>query len=318
MITILHGDWVVCMRDLAAGKYRACITSPPYLFQRQYLPEGHPDVELEVGRQGTIEHYVGAIVDGAREVRRVLSDDGTLWLNLGDAYSAGGAGGGGSFMRLQERTGWRGKNESSKRRPPPTGLGEKQLLGLPWRVALALQADGWCLRSEVIWEKPNALPASVRDRPTTSHEHLFLLAKGPSYFFNMDAVREPYVSAERAGRKASPSAFRGQRALKKGGRVTAHDYDKGGRNVRTVWRIPTERSGTTHTAPMPRALARRCLLASSEVGDHVLDPFGGSGTLAFVAEEEGRHATLIDLDERSCAQARRRCRQVGLFASGAE
>lgn len=296
MTTILHGDWLARLREQPERRFRTCVTSPPYLWQRRYLPEDHPDTHLEVGREATIESYVLRLVEGMREVRRVLADDGTLWLNIGDTYSAGGLGGGGSFMKLREKSAWRGKSGKSGWRPPPPGLAEKQLLGIPWRVALALQGDGWWLRSEIIWEKPNALPASVNDRPTCAHEHVFLLAKSPVYFFNMNAVREPYVSAERAGRPISGSSFRGQR------------------NMRTVWRIPTERTGTEHTAPMPRALARRCVLAGSAMGDDVLDPFGGSGTVGIVCEEDGRRATLIDLDERSTALARRRCAQVGLFA----
>jgi DNA modification methylase len=248
-------------------------------------------------------------------VRRVLTPDGTLWLNLGDTYSAGGRGGGGKFMHLRRDKSWRGKTGAKGARRPPPGLMEKQLLGIPWHVAFALQADGWWLRSEIIWEKPNAAPSSVSDRPTCAHEHVFLFAKNPDYFFDQDAVREPYSTPERAGRPIPTSSLRGQRAQRTGGRNTGHDYDKGGRNIRTVWRIATDRSGseTEHTARMPRALARRCILAGSEIGDDVIDPFGGSGTVGVVAEEEGRNATLIDLDERACEQAERRCAQLGLY-----
>ncbi len=310
---ILRGDCRTQLASLESGRYRCCVTSPPYLWQRHYLPEDHRDVRLEVGRDATIVDYVTTLVAVFKEVRRVLSDDGTLWLNLGDTYSAGGgAGGGGAFMKMREKSGWRGKNGKSGWRPPSSGLAAKQLLGVPWRAAFALQDAGWWLRSEIIWEKPNALPASVDDRPTCSHEHVFLLAKSENYFFNMNAVREPYVSAERAGRPISGSALRGQRAVREGGRNTAHDYDKGGRNARTIWRIATEHSGTDHVATMPRALARRCMVAASEPGDHVLDPFGGAGTVGLVAAEEGRHATLIDLDERACQMAEARTRQGGL------
>lgn len=311
--SLIVGDCRAHLPALPDRRFRCCITSPPYLWQRHYLPNDHPDAAREIGREPTIAAYIEGLVALFRIVREKLTDDGTLWLNLGDTYSAGGKGGGGSLMKLREKTGWRGKNTSYGWRPPPAGLAEKQLLGIPWRVALALQDDGWWLRSEIVWEKPNALPSSVTDRPTTAHEHVFLLAKSEIYFFNMAAVREPYATPERAGRPISDKAFRGQRAMKKGGESTAHDYDKGGRNMRSVWRIATERSGTEHTAPMPRALARRCLLAGSAPGDHVLDPFGGSGTLGVVAEEDGRHATLIDLDERACAQAGRRTAQMGLL-----
>lgn len=304
--TIVHGDWIQVLPTLRPCSFRTCITSPPYLWQRHYLPDEHEDAQLEVGREESIEGYVDVLVKGFRLVRRTLTDDGTLWLNLGDTYSAGGVGGGGSFMKLREKKGWRGKNIRYGWRPPPSGLSVKQLLGMPWRVAFALQADGWVLRSEIIWHKPNALPASMKDRPTCAHEHVFLFAKNTEYFFDQNAIREPYATPERAGRPISGKAFKGQRAMRKGGESTAHDYANEGRNARTIWSIATERSGTEHSAPMPLALARRCLLAGSAPGDHVLDPFGGSGTVGLVAEQEWRHATLIDLDGRAIEMARTR------------
>lgn len=174
-------------------------------------------------------------------------------------------------------------------------LAEKQLLGIPWRLALALQDDGWWLRSEIIWEKPNALPASVDDRPTCSHEHVFLLAKSASYFFDMNAVREPYVSSERAGRP--------------------HLWGFVPRPARP------EEGRTRDRARRPRCRDRSraaAFSAGTAIGDRVLDPFGGSGTVGFVAEQDGRHATLIDLDARACAEASGRCAQLGLLARAAE
>jgi DNA modification methylase len=293
------------------------VTSPPYWEQREYLPAEHPDKPLEIGHEPTPKDYVDALVRVFREVRRVLADDGTLWVNVGDKYAVdpGGNSRGGvkdeRYSRLRDRNAL-----PSRLGPGRCKLPAKNLIGLPWRLALALQDDGWILRADIIWEKPNAMPCSVTDRPTVAHEYVFLFAKKPTYFYDADAVREPYKTPERAGRAVSASAFRGQRAQKPGGRVTAHDYNKGGANMRTVWRIPVGGAdpAAAHIAPMPPALARRCILAGSARGDHVLGPFGGSGTTARVAEEEGRHATIIDLDARSIDVARELTAQVGLPA----
>lgn len=318
-VEIIHGDCRSALRGLQGGRFRCCVTSPPYWRQREYLPPGHPDAPLEIGREPAISDYVQTVVLVCREIRRCLTDDGTLWLNIGDKYSAGGRSGGGSFMEQRADGAWRDKKDKRGWQAVP-GMAEKQLLGLPWRVALALQDDGWWLRSEIIWEKPNALPSSVMDRPTPSHEHLFLLAKSELYYFNMDAVREPHTMRPRrrpnGHKRRRPGADMPEHTWSGTARVEPGiDGHPLGRAARTVWSIHTEASGTGHVAPMPRALARRCLLAGSAIGDHVLDPFGGSGTLAVVAEEEGRNATLIDLDERAVAKAWARNAQMGLHSA---
>lgn len=309
--TILPGDCRAILPTLEAGAYQCCVTSPPYLWQRRYLPSGHGAEALEIGREQSIGEYVETLVAVFREVRRVLADDGTLWLNIGDGYANDGKWGGRTSGKhkaaLHGDTGI-GRDKHS------SGVAPKCLMGIPWRVAFAMIDDGWTLRSEIIWEKPNAMPSPVKDRPTTAHEHVFLFSKRPHYFFDMEAVREPYVSVERAGRPVSPASFRGQAAMKPRGRTEkAHDYGNSGRNLRTVWRIATEGSGTDHAAPMPRALARRCILAGSKLGDNVLDPFGGSGTVGRVAEDEGRGAMLIDIDARACVAAKTRTAQVGML-----
>ncbi len=316
MIEVVHGDVRRVLRDLQEGRFRTCVTSPPYWEQRDYLPPEHPDKPLEIGHEQTPSGYIETLVEVFAGVRRVLTDDGTLWLNLGDKYAndPGGYISGGTKSPQANRLAVRGAScrRLGKNRADRS---PKNLLGLPWRVAFALQDDGWILRAEIIWDKPNAQPSSVKDRPTTAHEHVFLFAKSERYFYDQDAVREPYATPSRAGRPTSSQAFRGQRAMKKGGRSTAHDYDDAGRNMRSVWRISTGGGGNRngmHVAPMPDALARRCILAGSAPGDHVLDPFGGRGTVARVAEDEGRHSVSIDLDERACGLARRTAAQGGL------
>lgn len=318
-VTIHPGDCRAMLPTLPAGQFRCCVTSPPYLWQRRYLPEGHHDSALELGREPSIADYVGGLVEVFRKVRRTLTEDGTLWLNLGDGHANdakwGGATGGKHAAKLHGKTGVGRERHIS-------GLPPKCLMGLPWRVALALIDDGWTLRADIIWETNKMPEGNVHDRPTISHEYLFLLSKGPDYFYDQDAIREPHTS--RPQRRAVPRRPRtrpGQpaqsystHALREEPAVDGHPL---GRNARSVWYIPTERSDGEHVAPMPRTLARRCILAGTTLGDHVLDPFGGSGTVGLAAEEEGRHATLIDLDERACLQAKGRTAQMGLYGRSA-
>lgn len=232
---VIAGDCRAVLPTLPEKHFRACVTSVPYWMQREYLPEGHPQKHLEIGRESTPQEYVKTLVAVFAEVRRVLSDDGTLWVNIGDKFvlkSGQSPGGGGMHERLLK------KGAIPKRSSYTTsGLRPKNLMGLPWRLALALQDDGWYLRMDNIWDKPNALPSSAKDRPTMAHEYVFLFSKKARYFYNQDAVREPYATPERAGRPVSVASFKGQRAMRKGGRITAHDYDKDGRNMRSVWRI---------------------------------------------------------------------------------
>jgi DNA modification methylase len=319
VINVLHGDCRTVLPTLAAGRFRCAVTSPPYLWQRKYLPEDHADAAMEIGREPSIPEYVGGLVGVFREVRRVLADDGTLWINIGDGHANdgkwGGATGGKHRASLHGSTGV-GRERHRTDLPP------KCLMGIPWRLALALIDDGWTLRADIIWDTPNAMPeGNVRDRPTISHEYVFLFSKGPSYFYDQDALREPHTMQPQRRKVAhKPSARPGQppqtfstTARDEPG-VDGHPL---GRNARSVWSIQTEPGDGEHVAPMPATLARRCVLAGSKIGDDVLDPFGGSGTVGRVAEDEGRHATLIDLDESACAQARARGAQTGLFSRGA-
>lgn len=309
-IELLCGDARVALKTLRGGAFRCCVTSPPYWEQREYLAKDHPMKRHEIGHEPTPRAYVSALVKVFREVRRVLADDGTLWLNLGDKYTtpSGQMPGGkhfGSHNRLIAKGAIPRKLHAGR-----VDLPEKSLIGLPWRVAFALQDDGWVLRSEIIWEKPNAQPSSVLDRPTTAHEHLFLFAKKPHYFYDVDAIREPHQTPIAQRRKSHhvPRERPGQPPQT----YSSEGYHALGRNVRSVWRIVTTPGDGEHVAPMPRELARRCILAGSAFGDAVLDPFGGSGTVGKVGSEEGRAVTLIDLDERAIEMARTKTAQAGL------
>ncbi len=324
MIDIVRDDCRRALPGMAPGKFRCCVTSPPYWEQREYLPLDHHEKALEIGHEPTPALYAKALVAVFREVRRVLKDDGTLWVNIGDKYASEPGGwkpGGlhfGTHNRLIEQGSLPRKKLGRGRTP---GLAPKQLIGLPWRFAFAMQDDGWILRSDIIWWKSNTQPSSVRDRPTTAHEYVFLFAKGPEYFYDQDAVREPTAEPRKSGRRA----LRRQHEIRpRGNHETLGDYNDLGRNLRSVWCIPTgdgprglPASEGDHVAPMPRKLARIAVLAGSQVGDHVLDPFGGRGTTGAVAEQEGRHATLIDLDDRAVALAHETTAQTGLFTGAA-
>jgi len=252
---ILQGDALEELRNLPDGGARCCVTSPPYWGLRDYRTDG------QLGLERTPEEYVSRLVEVFREVRRVLADDGTLWLNLGDSYAA-------NRTYQVSPTKW-SKLEQGQSAVVPPGLKPKDLVGIPWRVAFALQADGWYLRSDIIWAKPNPMPESVTDRPTKAHEYLFLLSKRERYYYDAEAI------AER-------------------------------RNKRTVWTITTQPFPDAHFAVMPQALVEPCILAGSEPGDTVLDPFAGSGTVGVVALRHGRRFSGIDLNPEYVAMAQRR------------
>jgi DNA modification methylase len=303
---ILLGDCLETLATLPAGSVQCCVTSPPYFGLRSY---GGGDAEI--GREDTPDAYVARLVDVFRAVRRVLRDDGTLWLNLGDSYAGGGGGnyGGGKSVRSQggqqvtnvrNRSGWLSA----------AGAKPKDLLMIPARVALGLQADGWYLRSEIVWNKPNPMPESVRDRPTSAHEKVFLLTKSPAYFYDIDAVREPHGadSLARVGRGRSDAHKWSDGGP--GGQTLAADISRAchpnGRNARNVWTITPKGYRGAHFATMPVELAERCIRAGSRVGDAVLDPFGGAGTTALAAQNLGRDAVLCELNPEYVALAEER------------
>ena len=274
---ILIGDCRDSLRDLADQSVDCCITSPPYFGLRDYGVDG------QLGLEQTPEEFVTALVGVLREVKRVLRDDGTLWLNLGDSYASGGR----KTRDADDKLPARGADFRAQ-----DGLPEKNLIGIPWRVAFALQADGWFLRQDIIWHKPNAMPESVRDRCTKAHEYLFLLSKSPKYHFDWMAMREDAVKG------AAGSSFnKGKTATHQLGRSSeAERVEDGKRNRRSVWPISTQPFKGAHFATFPAALVEPCILAGCPAGGTVLDPFGGSGTTAGVALKHGRNAILCELN----------------------
>ena len=314
VISVIPGDCRAILPTLPDASVQCCVTSPPYYGLRDYGVDG------QIGLEPTPDEYVAELVAVFREVRRVLRDDGTLWLNIGDSYArAGGEGGHGPNAKV-------GNTRSLEQRRmlvPPAGYKPKDLLGIPWMVAFALRADGWYLRSDIIWHKPNPMPESVQDRPTSAHEHVFLLTKGPRYYYHADAIRQPLAEASYSrlaqdidGQTGSTRANGGaktngtMKAVKFGGnkgqgdhgsaarRASGNDWDPKTEtaNARNVWTIATQPFSGAHFATMPPDLAERCILAGSKPGDTVLDPFGGAGTTGLVADRLGRSAVLIELN----------------------
>ncbi|WP_426730200.1 DNA-methyltransferase [Myxococcus faecalis] len=286
-----------------------------------------------LGLEPTPELFVAHLVEVFRAVRRVLTADGTLWLNLGDSYAGswGAQGRQGKTGALAGRTACAARQVAvAQRRECGTGslsrtpgLKNKDLVGIPWRVAFALQADGWYLRSDIIWAKPNPMPESVRDRPTKSHEYVFLLAKSERYFYDADAVREPHTMKPQrrpGGHKARQrlGVLPAQTFSTSARTEVGVDGHSAGRNARSVWSIATRPSGVEHFATMPPELAQRCILAGSAVGDTVLDPFSGAGTTGLVAMQHGRRYLGVELNPRYADASVERWGGVqrALFAAG--
>ena len=298
-------------------KVRTCITSPPYFGLRDYGTDG------QLGLESTPDDYVARLVEVFRLVRDLLTDDGTLWLNLGDTYAGSWGNYGGENRSAGKQraivSGSRAPNaawdERTKFLPPAArgfpGIKPKDLIGIPWRVAFALQADGWYLRSDIIWHKPNVMPESVGDRPTKSHEYLFLLSKSSDYFYDSAAIAEPADPASRP----STTAPRAQPPGHSKHEGPAFD-GLGGfetRNKRSVWTVTTQPYDGAHFATFPPNLILPCVLAGSGAGDIVFDPFMGSGTTALVAKENGRRYLGCELNPDYLALQIERLRQEVLF-----
>ena len=311
---VLVGDVRDRLAGVEAGSVQTCVTSPPYWGLRDYGNDG------QIGLEGTPEEFVESLCLVFDEVWRVLADDGTLWLNLGDSYAAQR---GGSYQPAETLAGGvsgvasdgsktnrgRGEGYSPARNASAIGLKHKDLVGIPWRVAFALQARGWFLRSEIIWHKPNPMPESVTDRPTKSHEHIFLLAKSAKYFYDHESIKEP-ANPEYAARylygfggaKNQELSDSGYGATKP---IGEREYD-GKRNKRDVWTVPTKPYSGAHFAVYPTALIEPCILAGSREGDTVLDPFSGSGTTGVVALRNGRNYLGCELNPEYAELSRKR------------
>jgi DNA modification methylase len=291
------------MLPLRDGCVDCVVTSPPYFGLRDY------GLANQIGLEPTPDAYVAAMVMVFRELRRVLKDSGTVWLNLGDSYNGGGRAGSDKALN-----GKQGSNRGSLlmigRPIDAPGLEAKQLLGIPWRVAFALQADGWYLRSDIIWSKPNPMPESVTDRPTKAHEYLFLLAKSERYFYDAAAIAE-LADVNRAGRLERTFSTSDARSTMR------HDVGRAvlrteTRNKRSVWTVTTMPYAGAHFATMPEALVEPCILAGCPLGGLVLDPFIGSGTVGAVAERLGRRWVGVDLNPAYHRLAKKRTAQRGL------
>lgn len=283
--TIIQGDALTVLQQLPDTFVQCCVTSPPYYALRDYHVSG------QIGIEETPERYIERLVAVFREVRRVLCDDGVLWLNIGDTYANDVKWGGHPSGKHQ-------KDLHRMVRPRRfTGLPGKNLLGIPWRLALALQADGWYLRCDIIWAKGNAMPESVKDRPTKTHEYLFLLTKSDHYSYDAQAIVEPTVSIHPSGngfKRVSRLSYQNADGTARGNdeqwQVTPS------RNRRSVWQVNTVPYPGAHFAVMPMKLVEPCILAGSRASDVVLDPFMGSGTVAMVAREQGRSYLGIELN----------------------
>lgn len=293
--SVITGDCLTTLKNMPDETINCCVTSPPYFGLRDYGHDG------QIGLEESPEKFVEKMIEVFREVKRVLTDDGTLWLNIGDTYNG--------YNGNRGRGPGLNKNNHSAMPSLPTGSGlttssvkNKELIGIPWRLALALQSDGWYLRQDIIWHKPNPMPESVRDRCTKAHEYIFLLTKSPRYYFDSDAIREPVKST-----KGNAKSFRGGGSYTGGNSFNNHsEKDRethgnqpnqdGKRNKRSVWTISTKPYKGAHFATFPPDLIEPCILSGCPSGGIVLDPFGGSGTTAGVAVKNGRNAILCELN----------------------
>lgn len=288
---ILVGDCREQMRELPSSCARVCVTSPPYFGLRDY---GHAS---QIGLEPDVSTYVNTLADVFTEVHRVLTPDGTLWLNLGDSYASGPSGGKGheSSTLGGSRESQEVFRRSTRHKRIPDGCKEKDLIGIPWEVAL--RADGWYLRQDIIWHKPNPMPESVRDRCTKAHEYVFLLSKSKSYYFDHDAMQEPAVKGA-AGSKCDAGKTAEHRQSRASTKARAEYVT---RNRRDVWTISSKPYAGAHFATMPIDLAEQCVLAGSAPGDLVLDPFAGSGTTGLAALKHGRKFVGTELNAEYAA-----------------
>lgn len=325
-IRILDGDCRDVLRTLPDESVHCCVTSPPYFGLRDYGVEG------QMGLESTPEEFVAGMVEVFREVRRVLRADGTLWLNIGDSYAGARGGAQGQNGQCADRSAAAQNVRFRSADRVAEGCKHKDLIGIPWMLAFALRADGWYLRQDIIWSKPNPMPESVRDRCTKAHEYLFLLSKSNRYYFDAKAIAEPlaYASVARLGQNVDAQSGSNRVPGKTNGAMKAVGPRFGGnkygddesdqartksgnewtggelRNKRNVWTVATRPFKQAHFATFPPALVEPCILAGSPEGGAVLDPFGGAGTTGLVADRLQRDALLIELNPDYAAIARER------------
>ena len=286
---ILYGDCRDTLKQFDE-QARTCITSPPYYGLRNYGNE-----ENQIGQENTPEEFIDQLVNVFKEVRNVLTDDGTLWVNLGDSYYNYRPGKGQSYPKQSvSKTNQDLPTQCNKRGNKLDGLKEKDLIGIPWMFAFAMRSDGWYLRQDIIWHKPNPMPESVKDRCTKSHEYIFLLSKNKKYYYDNEAIKEP-VKQDWGTRNRTNGKYHNS-----GSGLSPHSgltksYDR--KNKRDVWSITNKPYKGSHFAVFPPDLITPCILAGSEKGDIVLDPFMGSGTTAMVAKQLGRDYIGCELHE---------------------
>jgi DNA modification methylase len=291
-VQVLQGDCRDVLKTLADESAHCCVTSPPYFNMRDYQAKN------QIGTEETLEEYVSNLVNVFREVRRVLRDDGTLWVVIGDCYAGSGKGAG--IRSVRNGGGLVSIPERATKPRMPTGCKPKDLIGVPWELAIALRNDGWWLRSSIIWNKTTAAPESVKDRCTASHEYVLMLAKSEKYYYKADAIAPPsegWATDKRAGKGRIAKGNNKMEGTH--GFVTVNET----KNKRDVWHVATSRSGEMHSAIYPEELIEPCILAGCPEGGVVLDPFGGSGTTAIAAKRLGRSAVLIEVNPDYVAMA---------------
>lgn len=304
---IYLGDNIETMKTWPDAFVHTCVTSPPYFGLRDYGMEG------QLGQEATPEGFIAKLVDVFREVKRVLRDDGTLWLNLGDSYNAAGRTGHGTRTGFKQATNRASAADKDTCRPSADNLKPKDLIGIPWRVAFALQADGWYLRSDIIWAKKNCMPESVTDRPSKSHEYIFLLSKQEKYYYDSDAIKEPATESSLARVEQNDGNPKWNGNFDRGNPQGEQTMDMkkmvrpdGMRNKRSVWNVATNPFREAHFATFPPDLIKPCILAGAPAGGTVLDPFMGAGTTALVAAQYGRSFIGCELNPEYKAIADRR------------
>lgn len=337
--TIINSDCLQGLKTLPDKSVNCCVTSPPYYGLRDYGHEG------QIGLEETPEQYVQKLVEVFREVKRVLKDDGTLWLNLGDSYAGGNAkcGTEGEKQRTNKGGSWIENDRLATIKNKLPGLKTKDLIGIPWMVAFALRADGWYLRQDIIWNKPNPMPESVTDRCTKSHEYIFLLSKSQKYYYDSDSISEKSITninnkqgdrgiqgyaiasgGNNGNSQRSNSGGYGYKYLKENGQTnhTMHknralgnkDEDYPLRNKRSVWTVTTKPFSEAHFATFPEDLIVDCIKAGCPENGIVLDPFMGAGTTALVAKKLNRNYIGFELNREYIKIAERRIHtQIGLF-----